>query len=93
MMSSFVGSAKSLDILKFELDPFDMTAAVEIKKDANGVDCALIKVKSLTTDCIIQGNVVGTPQKKGSEIWCYVTAGTKEIRLLSTIFDTVVVKF
>ncbi len=89
----FVSSAQTLDVKSFDTANTDLSAAVHPRKDLNGEYCALVKIAAPNIELTVQGNVVGVIERKGSEYWCYITPGTKKIRIVPTAFEPLSVVF
>lgn len=66
----------------FNLVPNDLSASVSPRLDLNGKACALVKVVMQEELSSVEGNVIGDIVRKGRENWLYITAGTKEVRLI-----------
>ena len=74
--------AQGLVVKNFNLVPNDLSASVSPRFDLNGTACALIKVVMQENLSSVEGNVIGDIGRKGRENWLYITAGTKEVRLI-----------
>lgn len=74
--------AQGLIAKNFNLVPNDLSASVSPRLDLNGKACALVKVVMQEELSSVEGNVIGDIVRKGWENWLYITAGTKEVRLI-----------
>ncbi len=74
-------TAQQLKIESVTLDPVDLTAQTEMRKDLNGVPCALVKVRLTLGGALFSGNVVGEVKNHVGEYYVYMTDGSKELRL------------
>jgi hypothetical protein len=74
--------AQGLIAKNFNLVPNDLSASVSPRLDLNGKACALVKVVMQEELSSVEGNVIGDIVRKGRENWLYITAGTKEVRLI-----------
>lgn len=74
--------AQGLIVKNFNLVPNDLSASVSPRLDLNGKACALVKVVVQEELSSVEGNVIGDIVRKGRENWLYITAGTKEVRLI-----------
>lgn len=85
--------AQELKVKSFSLASNDLSASVNDVKDLNGEACALVKINIPTEILAVEGNVIGNVQKKGSEKWVYITAGTKEVKIHSSNNSALLVRF
>lgn len=75
-------SAQELKVKSFTLESNDLTASVDTVGDLNGDPCALVKILMMDDIAKLEGFVI--KQKNNySEKWAYLSAGTKEIRIIS----------
>lgn len=74
--------AQGLIVKNFNFVPNDLSASVSPRLDLNGKACALVKVVMQEELSSVEGNVIGDIVRKGRENWLYITAGTKEVRLI-----------
>ena len=93
IIHSLMVSGQSLVIKECIQHPTDLTASTKARIDNNGEYCALIKIDAPNINIIIQGNVIGDVEKFGSQYWCYVTNGTKQLVILSDECSSINVKF
>lgn len=81
LIGNVISSAQTFNIDKCDVCSFDLSAKTNPVMDANGDECALLKVWAVDNIVEIQGNNVGPVSKKGSESWIYLTSGTKYLIL------------
>ena len=62
-------------------NPADLSASRYERLDLNQEPCALIKIWAPDKIVQAQGDVVGDVVDKGSEVWVYVTSGTRMLKL------------
>lgn len=91
-LSSF-SKAQTVEIRSFMPLPMDLSASTESRKDNNGNYCALVKIIAPRVDFIVQGNVIGNIEKKGAETWCYLTPGSKSIKIVPTHYEPLTISF
>ena len=60
----------------------DISASQYERKDLNGQACALVKIQMLDNIIKVEGNVIGDVIDHGTEKWVYMTAGTKEMKII-----------
>lgn len=75
-------NAQEFKVQSFEIVPNDLTARIESRVDRNGVCCALLKIQAKDSLADVQGNIVGSPIKKGLETYVYMTNNSKEVKLI-----------
>lgn len=51
------------------------------RKDNNGNICALVKVIIPDSKAVFEGNIIGNCDFKTSEYWCYLTPGSKYLKI------------
>ena len=71
--------AQDIEVKKFELLAKDQTAALNPRKDINGVTCGLVKIQLKEPGAEFEGNVMGEVQFTGSEYLVYLPNGTKRL--------------
>lgn len=59
---------------------FEVLKSDEMRTDANGVPCALVKVQLPIENVVFEGNVIDS-EFKTNEYWVFLTAGTKQFRI------------
>lgn len=73
-------NAQRLSVNHFDMDRNDLSARTSMVKDANGIACALVKISTMDEITKVEGNVVQKVDK-GSEVWVYLSQGTKYIKV------------
>lgn len=71
----------------------DLSAVINGRDDANGQQCALIKVIMPFDGVTFGGDLVGDPLFKTNEYWVYVPQGTKSITVSYPDYETLKVDF
>jgi hypothetical protein len=71
--------AQDIEVKKFEVNVKDQTAALNPRKDINGVTCGLVKVLLKEPGAEFEGNVMGDVQFTGKEYLVYLPNGTKRL--------------
>ena len=72
-------SAQDIEVKKFEPMVKDQTAALNPRKDINGIVCGLVKVQLKEPGAEFEGNVMGDVQFTGNEYLVYLPNGTKRL--------------
>lgn len=88
-----LGYAQHISVKSFTPVPMDLSASTESRQDYNGNYCALIKIVAQNIDFIVQGNVIGEIKQNGTEHWCYITNGTKELKILPVNCEPIAIRF
>ena len=78
--------AQDAVVRSFEATPTDLSARTYPRLDRHGMMCALLKVRVIASGVSFAGNVMGEPEKRGSQYWVYVTAGTKMLEISADTF-------
>lgn len=73
--------SQNLIVKSFEKNESDLSARVTERLDNNDTPCALIKVQSVLSNLIFEGNIIGDVENKTSEYWVYLTEGTKRLTI------------
>ena len=74
--------AQSLKVANFEVNANDSTARINPRKDINGIECALIKVKNLKPGVSFDKNsVIGDVNYINGEYYVYVPNGSKRLKV------------
>lgn len=73
ILCSITSFSQELVVKSFTLNEGDLSARTEKRLDANGNQCALIKVESIPV-CEFGGYVIGKVEKKLGAYWVYVCA-------------------
>lgn len=95
LLCSLNSYSQELVVKSFMLNEGDLSARTEKRLDANGNQCALIKVESIPV-CEFGGYVIGNVEKKLGAYWVYVCAKnpiTKKIIVSSDNFQPLEVEF
>ena len=71
--------AQDIEVKKLELLEKDQTAALNPRKDINGVTCGLVKVVLKEPGAEFEGSVMGDVQFTGNEYLVYLPNGTKRL--------------
>ena len=79
LMCVLGGFAQDIEVKKFEPLEKDQTAALNSRKDINGVTCGLVKVQLKESGAEFEGNVMGDVQFTGNEYLVYLPNGTKRL--------------
>ena len=75
----YIGNAQDIEVKKFEPLEKDLTAALNPRKDINGVTCGLVKVLLKEPGAEFEGSVMGDVQFTGKEYLVYLPNGTKRL--------------
>lgn len=73
-------SAKELKIKSFSMMLDPMTVEMQ-RSDLNGEICALVKVIIPSPKASFEGSIIGNPEYKTSEYWCYLKPGSKLLKI------------
>lgn len=73
--------AQKLNVESFVAKSNDITARTQPRKDINGNDCALVKVRLATNKALFSGNVVGNVDYNTSEYLVYMAQGSKRLTI------------
>lgn len=76
------GYSQTMSIKAFETLALDLTARTEAVEDANGVECALLKIVSPDIITKIEGNALKVTEN-GNEYRAYLSSGTKKVRIFT----------
>lgn len=76
---ALIAPAQKLVIEGFKCSNGDLTASVNLRKDLNGDDCALVKVQLAAVGAKFEGNIVDPVLNKTDEYWVYLTRGSKQL--------------
>ena len=86
-------SAQDIEVKKFEPVMKDQTAAVSPRKDINGMECALVLVRTLKKEMEFDGWVVGDVDYKDDTYFVYMANGAKHLNIKHPDFQTKKVLF
>ncbi len=73
--------SQDIEVKKFEAMENDLTAALSLRKDINGVLCGLVKVQINEDGVEFEGNIIGDVANHSSEYWVYLSKGTKRLNI------------
>ena len=73
--------AQKLNVVEFVAKSYDISARTRPRKDVNGNDCALVKVRLAAENASFNGNVVGDVAYDKSEYLVYMAQGSKRITI------------
>ncbi len=79
---ALTASAQELTVKSMTVAGNDISASQYERKDLNGQACALVKIQMLDNIIKVEGNVIGDVIDHGTEKWVYMTAGTKEMKII-----------
>lgn len=91
LASSFSVWADDWVCMNIQKIPEDLTASIYERKDTNGKTCALLRVQILDINAKFKGNIVGEVERQGNEYLVYVPVNTREITILPSKGEVVVV--
>lgn len=72
--------AQELKLESVAMETMTQTVPIQ-RKDLNGQVCALVKVIIPGEKVVFEGNVIGECPYKTSEYWCYLSPGTKSLKV------------
>lgn len=72
--------ADEIRVKSFSMQMEPMTVEMQ-RKDNNGEVCALVKVIIPTAQATFEGNLIGRSDYKTSEYWCYLSPGSKQLKV------------
>lgn len=72
--------SQEIKVKSFSLQMEPMTVPMQ-RKDNNGEFCALVKVIIPTAQASFEGSLIGNCEFKTSEYWCYLTPGSKHLKI------------
>lgn len=73
-------NAQEIKVKSFSLQMEPMTVPMQ-RKDNNGEICALVKVILPSKQAAFEGNLIGDCDFKTSEYWCYLSPGSKYLKI------------
>lgn len=88
-----VAAAQELIVRSMTEVSNDISASQYERKDLNGQACALVKIQMVGAIKRVEGNVIGKVVNRDTEKWVYLTAGTKEMKIIPENFLPLQVKF
>lgn len=75
--------SQKLRIESFSVKDADLTARTHPRKDINGIECALIKVRFAQPKATFNGNIIGDVDYNSSEYRVYMPHGSKRLTITS----------
>lgn len=72
--------AQELKLESVAMETMTQTVPIQ-RKDLNGQVCALVKVIMPGEKVVFEGSVIGECPYKTSEYWCYLSPGTKSLKI------------
>ena len=79
LLSIMDTNAQNLKVDEFIVKNADLTARTNSRKDLNGVECALVKVRMAASGASFSGNVMGDVKYTTSEYCVYMPQGSKRL--------------
>ena len=89
---SLIADAKEIKIKSFSMLMEPMTVPMQ-RKDNNGNVCALVKVIIPSAHASFEGSIIGNCDFKISEYWCYLSPGSKQLKIKYPNCDPIMVYF
>lgn len=74
------GHTQELRLESVAMETMTQTVPIQ-RKDLNGQICALVKVIMPGEKVVFEGSVIGECPYKTSEYWCYLSPGTKSLKI------------
>lgn len=74
--------AQNLSIKEFSEVANDLSARTQPRLDANGVGCALVKVRLASDGATFRGMTVGNIKSEPGEYWVYMGVGAKKLTVM-----------
>ncbi len=75
-----IADAQEIKVKSFSIQIEPMTVPMQ-RKDNNGNVCALVKVIIPSAQAAFEGSLVGSCEFKTSEYWCYLSPGSKYLKV------------
>lgn len=88
----FTVHAEKLRVRSMTITTDPMIAPMQ-RLDLNGQVCGLVKVIVPGPEFVFEGNLVGESEFKTSEYWCYLTPGTKMLKIKHPGLEPLMVDF
>lgn len=85
-------SAQELKLESVAMETMTQTVPIQ-RKDLNGQVCALVKVIMPGEKVVFEGSVIGECPYKTSEYWCYLSPGTKSLKIKYPNLNPLLVDF
>ena len=92
LVSSIDVNAQEIKVKSFSLQMEPMTVPMQ-RTDANGNVCALVKVIMPHSSVSFEGNIIGECKYKVAEYWCYLSPGSKHMKVKISDCEPLMVKF
>lgn len=80
MLGSTYNNAQELKLESVAMEMNPQTVSMQ-RKDLNGQVCALVKVIMPGEKVVFEGSLIGDCPYKTSEYWCYLSPGTKSLKI------------
>ena len=84
--------ADEIRVKSFSMQMEPMTVDMQ-RKDNNGEVCALVKVIIPTAQATFEGNLIGRSDYKTSEYWCYLSPGSKQLKVKYPNCEPLMIRF
>lgn len=84
--------AQEMKVKSFTLKQEPMTVPMQ-RRDLNGEVCALVKVIIPSAQASFEGNIIGNCDYKTSEYWCYLSPGSKQLKVKYPNCEPLIVEF
>lgn len=84
--------AQDIQVKSFSLQMEPMTVPMQ-RVDANGNVCALVKVIIPNAQASFEGSLIGKCDYKTSEYWCYLSPGSKQLKIKYPNCEPLMVNF
>lgn len=85
--------SQEIKIKAVECNPLDLSAKTNQRKDLNGQQCALVKIKLPVRGAEFKGNIIGNVDFNAGEYIIYVSPGTKKLSLSHPNLTTTMLDF
>lgn len=88
-------NSEEMFVNSMTLSQTDLSASISnnMKYDANGTPCALVRVLIKDTDVVFEGNIVGKPARLGMQYLVYMGEGCKFLRIIPSKNLPIMVSF
>lgn len=92
MLGGAYNNAQELKLESVAMETMTQTVPIQ-RKDLNGQVCALVKVIMPGEKVVFEGSVIGECPYKTSEYWCYLSPGTKSLKIKYPNLNPLLVDF
>ncbi|MCD8297724.1 MAG: hypothetical protein LUC88_09150 [Prevotella sp.] len=92
LISSIYANAQEIKIKSFSMQMDPMINSMQ-RQDKNGNICALVKVIIPSEKAVFEGSLIGNCEFKTSEYWCYLTPGSKFLKVKYPDCEPLLVNF